>query len=398
MGDKKKKILYIVTKSNWGGAQRHVFDLATNLPKEKFDVTVAAGGNGILHEKLKTAGIKTINIGALQRDTSLLKDSFSFLTIYRIINREKPDILHLHSPKAGALGAFAARIINLLARAGKLKFTGPNLQLTTIVFTVHGWPFKEERAAWQKFLIYAISWLTVILAHKIIVVSEDDRAKTPIFSTKTKINLIHNGIEPFDCISREESQKKIFGKILNPECLVIGTIAELHKNKGLSFAISAVADIKNRKADQNKPVIYGLVSDGEERKNLEELINKNNLSESVFLAGQVENAKTFLSAFDLFILPSIKEGLPYALLEAGSAGLPVIATNVGGAKEVITDMETGILIRPGEVKEIDYALRFFIQNPEKISEFGGKLRKQISDEFSLEKMVDKTIEVYAKKN
>jgi glycosyltransferase involved in cell wall biosynthesis len=112
------------------------------------------------------------------------------------------------------------------------------------------------------------------------------------------------------------------------------------------------------------------------------------------LVGQKENARTFLSAFDLFILPSIKEGLPYCILEAGVVGLPVIATNVGGINEIITDMETGILIRPADSKEISNALKFFIQNPEKIAEFGGKLKKRISEEFSLEKMIEKTMAVY----
>jgi glycosyltransferase involved in cell wall biosynthesis len=227
------------------------------------------------------------------------------------------------------------------------------------------------------------------------VVSEDDKNKSPILFVKNKIVLIHNGIEPFKTISKTEARAKIFGSTaIGKKTLILGSISELHKNKGLSYAIQAISDIKSQGADKDNPIIYGIISDGEERKNLETLIEKNNLKDSVFLAGQIDNAKTYLSAFDLFILPSIKEGLPYVILETGSVGIPVISSNVGGTSEIIKDMETGILIRPGETKEIDYALRFFIQNPEKIAEFGGKLKKRISEEFSLGKMIEKTLAVY----
>ena len=376
---KKQKILYIITKSNWGGAQRHVFDLATNMPKDRYNVVVAAGGDGPLHEKLKSAGIKTLTIGHLERDTNVLKDSFSFLTIFRIIHSEKPDILHLHSPKAGGFGAFSGRI----------------LRIPKIIYTAHGWTYKEQRIGWQKFLIYIISWFTVILAHKTIVVSKDDFEKSPKFLTKGKVVMIHNGIAPFEYLPRIESQREIFGRTpIYPSNLIIGCIAELHRNKGLSYAISAIADIRKQNADKEHPIMFGIIGDGEERKNLELLVKESKLENSVFFAGFKENGHKFLSAFDLFIFPSLKEGLPYALLEAGSVGLPLIATSVGGAPDIITDMETGILIRPTDTKEIGNALRFFIQNPEKIAEFGGKLKKRIADEFSLSKMVEKTISVY----
>ncbi|HEY9583985.1 MAG TPA: glycosyltransferase family 4 protein [Candidatus Paceibacterota bacterium] len=376
---KKKKILYIITKSNFGGAQRHVFDLATNMPKDQYDVVVAAGGKGLLHEKLKAAGIKTISIGLLGRDASILKDSFSFLTIFRIIRSEKPAILHLHSPKAGGLGALSGRI----------------LRVPRIVFTAHGWTYKENRPSWQKILIYTASWLTVFLCHKAIVVSKDDFKKAPTFMIKDKIEMIHNGIAQFECLPRVEAQKEIFGNAqIHPEILILGCIAELHKNKGLAYAIKAIADIRAQNADRNRPILFGIIGDGDEKENLKKLVRESEIENSVFFAGYKESAQKLMSAFDLFIFPSLKEGLPYSLLEAGGIGLPLIATDVGGAADIITDMETGILIRPKNIKEVSNAMRYFIQNPEKIAEFGGKLKKRISEEFSLEKMVEKTIVVY----
>src|SRR5688572_22606349 len=114
----KKKILYIITKSNWGGAQKYVHDLATGLPKEQFDVAVAFGhaspeatqakrGTGSLKERLDVAGIRTISIPRLGRDIQLIDESAVFFSLVKLIRNEKPDVIHLNSPKIGGLGALA---------------------------------------------------------------------------------------------------------------------------------------------------------------------------------------------------------------------------------------------------------------------------------------------------
>ena len=94
------KILYVITKSNWGGAQRNVFDLATHMKASGHEVSVALGGEGILQKKLESAGIFTHPIESLERDISFKKDFHSFKKIYCIIRERKPDVIHLHSPKA----------------------------------------------------------------------------------------------------------------------------------------------------------------------------------------------------------------------------------------------------------------------------------------------------------
>src|ERR1035437_9844261 len=99
------KILYAITKSNWGGAQRHVFDLATAMKTIGHEVFAAVGGEGLLKEKLEKAGIYTYSIAALGRNTSVGKDARSFKELYSVIREKRPDVLHLHSPKAAGLGA-----------------------------------------------------------------------------------------------------------------------------------------------------------------------------------------------------------------------------------------------------------------------------------------------------
>ena len=108
-----KKILYIITKSNWGGAQRYVYELATSLPKNSFDAAVLMGGSGSLKERLDLCGIRTITIPELEKEVNIFKDIKTFFALIALLNKEKPDIIHLNSSKAGILGALAGRVVGI---------------------------------------------------------------------------------------------------------------------------------------------------------------------------------------------------------------------------------------------------------------------------------------------
>lgn len=391
MEREKIKILYIITKSNWGGAQRYVFDLATHLPKETFEPIVAFGGQGPLKTKLESTGVQTISIPELERDIGILKEFRAFAGIFKIIKNVRPDIVHLNSSKAGLLGGLASRLYNIYVFFFNLLNPKPYpLNPSGIIFTAHGWAFKEKRRAVVRKLIEYGSWLTIALSHKTIVVSRDDLEKVKHFIfIQPKINLVHNGIETPNFTDQTEDRKIIAEKIgreIPKNVVVIGTIAELTKNKGLDYAIQAMKTVSN--------CLYIIIGGGEDKEKLQKIIDESGLREKVFLAGQIENASSLLKTFDIFLLPSLKEGLPYALLEAGFAELPVIATNVGGITEIIDDMKSGIVIKAKRSKEISEALAFLMEYPEKMKEFGTRLAKTVSENFTLEQMVEKTIAVY----
>ncbi len=394
--NKKTKILYMITKSNWGGAQRYVFDLATNLSKDKFDVAVALGGDGLLKTKLEEKGIKTIGIPSLERDVNLLKEFKSLLSIYKIINNFKPNIIHLNSSKAGGLGAAIARIYNLRFQFDQKQ----KHNLIKIIFTAHGWAFKEKRKFLFKKMIEYSSWLTVILSHKTIVVSDDDKEKVKDFLfIQNKIEMIHNGIDQTNYKNRNESRQIIsqaINKPISDSTFLIGSIAELHKNKGLEYAIGAYGLLLQQENldEKIKNASYVIIGDGEEKKSLEEAIKREKLENNVYLLGQYNNAAELLKAFDLFLIPSLKEGLPYVLLEAGQAGLPIIATSVGGITEVVDDMKSGVIIREKRSKEIAECLAFLINHENKRKEFGEKIVEKIKNEYTLQKMLDETQKIY----
>lgn len=301
----RKKVLFLITKATWGGAQRYVYDLATHFPAEEFEATVAFGDSGRLSSMLKEKNIPTSELPSLSRDVALFSDVKSFFALYRLLKNQKPDVVHLNSSKAAALGALAARICGI----------------KRIVFTAHGWPFKEDRGAIAKLLIYLISWFTALLSSVTIVVSKRDETigkRMPFVGNK--IRYIPLGIESPDFLSREAAAAKL--KISAKEARIV-TIAELTTNKGIAYAIDAIADLKKRKM----LVEYFIIGDGELRSELEAQARARNISNQVHFLGFVEHASTYLKAFDVFVLPSVKEGMPYVLLEAVAAGLPVVATD-----------------------------------------------------------------------
>ncbi|TSC83648.1 MAG: hypothetical protein G01um101417_459 [Parcubacteria group bacterium Gr01-1014_17] len=380
----KKKVLFLVTKGNWGGAQRYVFDLATALPKERFEAVVACGeqsrttnGDGnALSEKLKIAGVRCERVPSLGPDISFA-DIGTFQEIFRLLKTEQPDILHLNSSKAAGLGALAARL---------------QQHFIKIIFTVHGWPFNEQRQFIERAAIFLLSWLTALLSHTVIVICRaDEKLGRQLWFVKKKIRLIHNGIKPFSTIERNEARTTLIPNA-RPDTILIVTIAELTKNKGLAYALRAVATLAHEK--DLPPFQYVIIGEGELRSALEKIILENNLSVIARLAGFIPDARTLLSGADIFLLPSLKEGLPYALLEAGVACVPVVATNVGGISDIIDDMQSGILLRAKREKEIADALRFLMTNHKKRDAFGVALKQKVLSEFGFEKMLVKTLVVY----
>lgn len=389
----KKKILFVITKSNWGGAQRYVYDLATSIPKEQFEAVVALGGEGVLADKLRDTGVRTIPLPFLTRNVSLFKDLASFFALWKLFRAERPDVVHLNSAKASGLGALAARCARV-----------PN-----IIFTAHGWAFNENRPPFQRLLIKFFSWLTVVLAHKTIAVSDAVHDDTKRWSfVRNKIHTIKNGIVAPQFVAREEARATLTkiadaqGQTLGSGALrsdlghrdifLLGTIAELHKNKGLEYAILALAQI----APSNPHAFYFILGDGEEKEQLHALIKQHGLEERVFLLGFVPDAAQYLPAFDCFILPSIKEGLPYVLLEAGYASLPVIATNVGGIPEIIDDA-AGLLVPPRDTDALARSIEQLVKNPTDRAALGTALHDKVAKEFSLSKMADETVALYSKK-
>jgi glycosyltransferase involved in cell wall biosynthesis len=300
------KVLYIITKSNWGGAQRYVYDLATAAKTRGFDVAVAFGGNGEMASRLSAAGIRTIGIPALGRDVGG-NDFAAHFQLARIIRAEHPNVVHLNSSKAAAMGALAGRLAGV-----------PN-----IIFTSHGWAFNEKRSLLSRSAIWLVSWLTALLSHKVITVSDSELrdAKAMPFCAYKAVR-IYNGID----LNMHFTDGGGIRKAFPPNVKITGTVGELNKNK------NQIALLKE--ARKNTAMYVAIVGEGEDRAMLERVIFEYGLKDRVKLFGFMPAAEV-LKGFDTFALPSLKEGLAYVILEARAAGLPIVANRVGGVSEAL---------------------------------------------------------------
>jgi len=369
----KKKLFLVITKSNFGGAQGYVYDLATSF-NDSYDVTVICGGSGVLVDKLAEKNIRTISLQSLQRDVSIIKDVKSFFELLRIFKKEKPDIVHLNSSKIGGLGGLAARI------SGTPK----------IIFTGHGWAFNEPRPFLQKKFILFLHWTTIMLSHVTIAVSnktKKDICTLPFVSKKIKV--IYNTVSPIDFLPREKAREMLGIANIPTNTLVIGTISELHKNKGLDIALRGFNEFREKHAHSHFVIIGG----GEQKTELESYIKQNRLSKQVTLTGFIKDASKYLKAFDIFSLTSRTEALPYVPLEAGLAGLPVIATKVGGIPEIIDNGVSGILIDPEKPSDFARALVSMIEEPRFINA-GENLLQRVKKDFSHDTLMESMKSIY----
>lgn len=366
-------ILYVVTKANWGGAQRYVYDLAVAMNKRGKRVAVAYGEPGLLVERLSEAGILTIQVPSLGRDARIGKDLISLFEMRSLFAKMRPRVVHLNSSKAGFVGALAARMLGI----------------KRIVFTAHGWAFTEPRGALTRTFFKVIQRWTAQLSHTVIAVSGFIEEQTRGWSLpENRVKIIPHGISEPAFLSREEARKKL--RAIDPSLptdnsLWVGTVAELHPNKGLDIGMYAWSELEAN-------AHWVLIGGGQER---EHLVTLKGDDATVHLLGFLPDASTYLKAFDLFMLPSRTEALGYVLIEAGYAGVPVLTNGIGGTKEVVPASYTlGGYFTPEDPESLRKHLEEAIDSKDLLPELGEKLRTFVHTEFSLERMIEDTIRAY----
>ena len=366
---KRKKVLFVITKSNFGGAQRYVYDLATHLPAEFEPVVICGKGGkdsevGLLAEKLKESGVRTIFLPELVRNIGF-SDFSAFRTLLREIRKERPDVLHLNSSKAAGLGAIAGRI----------------LKVPHVIFTAHGWPFWEDRSIFAKAGIFMLSWLTVFFAHRTICVSGFDRAgmaQSPF--TRGKLVVIRNGIDTYHLKNKESARTELFSAEetgTHENDLWVLTSAELTENKNLFGGVDAIGTYNSKSV---RKIFWALMGQGELRESLETYAKSKGTMNQMRFLDFVADGRIFYQAFDAFFLPSKKEGLPYVLLEAGLARLPVAATRVGGIPELIGSGTEGALADPNDTEALSEVLKLALEHPE----WGSALHEKVLRDYGME--------------
>jgi len=369
-----QKVLYVITKANWGGAQRYVYDLATGASQRGYAVLVAYGVSGKLAERLAESGIRTVHVSGMGRDIKLGSDVRAYRALKELFQTEQPDIVHLNSSKAGLVGVLAARAAHV----------------PQIIFTAHGWAFNEDRPWWQKIVLKLVYGLLIYASTRTICVSEAvARDMRWLPGARRKCSVVHNGSDAVALKSRTEARALLAPHAANAPW--VGMLAELHPTKRIEDAIDAIAALLPSYPDLRLVVL----GEGEERAALEFRIQERGLVGHVVLAGFIPDGPTYLSAFDIFILPSRTEALGYALLEAGNAHLPAVATRVGGIPEILEDGHTGLLVAPLNPKQLAAAIKTLLDDPAYAKKLADALGERVATEFSKERMLSKTLAIYS---
>lgn len=308
----KGPILLMVTSQDWGGAQAYVFNLAKEMISRGLPVKVCAGGKGELGNKCKEAQIPFIQLKHMGRNINPVGNLFSILELIRLFKRLKPSAVHLNSSMMGFVGSLAAS----------------RSKCPRVVYVAHGWVFNENLPSWKHKLYefmerYSARWKDVIIC---IHPKDKEMAAELRIQPKDRVELIPNGID-IETFSRNLldrfSARRLLG--LQNQSMIIGTIANAYPPKNLLWYLDACKAAH----EKNENLRFVIIGDGPQMEALKRKHKHLGLGEYVKLAGRMMDAPRFYKAFDLFVLPSSKEGMPITLLEAMAAGIPCIATDVG---------------------------------------------------------------------
>ena len=358
------KIVIIITRGDTiGGAQSHVITLCEGLLSRKLDVELIVGGkNNVLSNLLSGKGVPIHHIPSLNREINFLFDFIALLHLIKLFIKIKPDVVSLHSSKAGLIGRLSCKLCGI-----------------PCVFTAHGWAFTEGAKETTRFIYMVLEKLLGKITKKVIAVSNYD------FNLAVKYNVcvppklvqIYNGIDDY----YNERPLRINSKIIE---LVM--VARFDIPKDQMSLIEAVVPLNN--------VRLNLVGDGPNLIDCRNYVNKMKIQEKVIFHGFVPNVREVIKNMDIFILISNYEGFPISTIEAMSLGMPVVISNVGGAGEAVINSQNGYLVENNDLNSISDAVNSLLNNPKLIDKMGLKSREFFLKSFGAPKMIDSTIKVF----
>lgn len=363
------KVMHVIHSLDVGGAEQVVANYARFHDRSRFSPSVCAlRSGGRLYDQLEREHIRTFIIGK-----GAGADLRALWRLVRLIHRERIDILHTHNPTGHLWGLAAARFFPRLC----------------VIGTEHSIHYQGRAGRFYLHLLRRLGrrFDYVIACSDFVRATHEKCGALP----SRKYLTIHNGIsiEQFVRISPKADARRQ-GNGEKGELPVIGAVGSLTPHKGHAYLLSAIAKLH---AYSFYPRVM-IVGNGPLYGDLKEQIIELDLTEQVILLGARDNIPEVLTSFDIFVLPSLREGFPITILEAMAAGLPVIATDVGGNKEAIVDGETGMIVPPADPDELALALRTMLEDPKLAREMGRNGRNRVTEKFQVGKMVAATEGLY----
>jgi glycosyltransferase involved in cell wall biosynthesis len=363
------RVLELLVSTEAGGGPAHVLELASRLPRDEFEVTVAGPGAGVYAERFRAAGASFVEVAT---------DRLSFRalgTVRRMVSENRIGLVHSHGKGAGLYGRLAARRANI-----------PSLH------TFHGIHYSGYPPG-VRALYLALERRLAAMSAAVVHVSESQgrEAEALGLAPAGKTCVIVNGVDAARLQAQALSRAAARAALdLDPATLALGTVARLDPVKALDVLLEAFARLAPRWPAARLVVIGG----GSEAGRLRALAASLGIESRVRFLGALPDAARLLLGLDLYVSASRREGLPLALLEAMALGLPVVTTRVPGHLDAVTDGASGLLVAAGQAAALADAAGKLLADPERRRALGEAGRRRVEERFAVERMVAETAALY----
>ncbi len=377
------RVLQIITQMVVGGASEHVAYLMTHFPKDKYEIHLLSGtpvekARMYVNSVTPSSNITYWQIPELVVPANPVKDFIALWKIYRFLKKNKYQVIHTNSSKAGIIGRLAA---------GYAK-------APIVLHTVHGWSFNDRMSPLRKKMYVAMERWSGRYTDSLIVVTKFDIQKglQEGIGTSEKYTVIHPGVElkRFEDLRVDlKEKKKSLG--VEPGMDIVCMIGRLSEQKAPDDFVRVAAKVVKK----HPQTAFLLIGEGPLYSKIQSMIKELKLEKNVILTGYYPgNIFEIIPVIDIFMLTSLWEGLPKVFPMSMAAGKPIVATKIDGALEVIEDGVTGYLVEPRNVDLLAEKVLFLLENKEKAKEMGEQGRKKVAPDYSLQNMVEKTDRLY----
>jgi len=328
-------------------------------------------------EQARTRGVKTYVVPELVRPVDPVRDVRAFVRLRRLLRLIAPQIVHTHTSKAGIIGRMAAF----------------SVRVPVIVHTPHGHVFWGYFGAAVSRFFIALEKIAARITDRLIMLTDQEKADHLHYriSPRDKFAVIPSGVclEAFSGLEGNEHHPEDKPPAFPPGAFVIGTVGRLTAIKGQRYLLAAAAKLVREIPE----LLCVVVGEGEMRRELEEQAAALGMDERMIFPGWQRDVGDYMSAFDVFVMPSLNEGMGRVVVEAMAAGRAVIASDVGGLRNLVAPGENGLLVPPGDAEALAKAIRALYRDPERRRSMGEEGRKK-APAFSAGAMIMKIDELY----
>jgi glycosyltransferase involved in cell wall biosynthesis len=379
------KILRVIARLNMGGPALHVAYLTAGLQERGYDTTLVAGslarGEDSMAFVADELGVEVVRIDELGREISPLRDVMATIRLARLIRRERPQILHTHTAKAGTVGRVAA----LMAGTHRPPI---------VVHTFHGHVLRGYFGPFRSFFFRAIERWLAAGSTALVAVSpqvRDDLVALKV-APRERFVVIRLGIELEERVAADQDGRLESRRYLGipTDRFAVGWIGRMTAVKRTDDVLLAFKRLRESVVD----ACLCMVGDGPDREYLERRAHELGVVHDTLFLGYQEDVAPFYAAFDALVLPSGNEGTPVSAIEALAAGRPVVATRVGGLPDVVRDGEDGFLVEPGATGELADRLARLASDPKLRKRMGDEGRARVLPRYAVDRLVDDVDRLY----